>query len=328
MAQNLMNTENEENVDPVAVAVDEPTSLKQLEHAGMIAVVGRTNAGKSTLVNRIIGEKISIVSPVVQTTRNVVRGVLTDERGQLVLIDTPGLHKSKSPLCTIMNKHARAASEGVDAVLLVMDGSKDPQLEDDGWMRRLLFSKAPCVFALNKSDEGNRLEKFQELWSELKVEKPDAIAVDPIWLVASAKTGDGVDKLEEALFALLPPGPMLFDEETLSDYPKKLSVADVIREKFFLTLRDELPHSVGVKVDEIIEAPNGGIDVRATVYVQKYNHKGIVIGPKGRGLRAVRRMAEKDLEIIFEKPVSVEMWIKVEKDWDQNYFLLKQMGYV
>ncbi len=323
-----MNTEKDDLEDEVSIPLGEPTLQPQLAHSGMIAVVGRTNAGKSTLVNRIIGEKISIVSPVVQTTRNVVRGVLTDERGQLVLVDTPGLHKSKTSLCTIMNKHARAASEGVDAILLIVDGTKDPQLEDDGWMRRLLFSTVPCMIVLNKSDEGNRLEKFQVLWQELKLEKPEAVPVEPLWLVVSAKTGEGVDKLEEALFTVLPPGPMLFDEETLSDYPQKLSVADVIREKFFLTLRDELPHSVGVKVDEIIEVPNGTITVNATVFVQKYNHKGMIIGPKGRGLRTLRRMAEKDLEVIFEKPVTVEMWIKVEKDWDKNFFLLKQMGYV
>lgn len=303
-------------------------TVKQLPHSGIIAVVGRTNAGKSTLVNRIIGEKVSIVSPVVQTTRNVVRGVLTDARGQMVLVDTPGLHKSQSALCTIMNKHARAAAEGVDAVLLVMDGSRSPQLEDDGWMRRLMFSEVPCFFLLNKADEVAQVDLYKSLWEELKKEKENTGVMEPVWAVASAKTGVGVDQLAETLFTSLPPGPMLFDEEMLSDYPQKLAVADIIREKFFLTLRDELPHSIGVKVDEIIHAPNGGVDVHATVYVQRHNHKGIVIGPKGRGLRSVRRMAEQDLERFFEAKVTVDMWLKVEKDWDQNYFLLKQMGYV
>lgn len=324
-----MTTENsnEETVE-TDIPTGEPQTVKQLPHSGIIAVVGRTNSGKSTLVNRIIGEKISIVSPVVQTTRNVVRGVLTDTRGQMVLVDTPGLHKSQSALCTIMNKHARAAAEGVDAVLLVMDGSRSPQLEDDGWMRRLMFSHVPCFFLLNKNDEGNQLDLYQELWEALKKEKENTGTLEPVWVIASAKTGVGVDQLAETLFTSLPPGPMLFDEEMLSDYPQKLAVADIIREKFFLTLRDELPHSVGVKVDDIIHAANGGIDVHATVYVQRHNHKGIVIGPKGRGLRSVRRMAEQDLERFFEAKVTIEMWIKVEKDWDQNYFLLKQMGYV
>lgn len=302
--------------------------VETLPHVGMIAVVGRTNAGKSTLVNRIVGEKVSIVSPVVQTTRNVVRGVLTDGRGQLVLVDTPGLHKSRSALCTLMNKHARAASDGVDVILLVLDGSKEPQLEDEGWMRRLVASATPCVFALNKSDEGDRLPVFKARWESLKAEKPEACICEPMWQLVSAKTGDGVETLEAELFALLPPGPMLFDEDTLSDYPQKLAIADVIREKFFLTLRDELPHSIGVKVDDITPGKDGGATVHATVYVMRYNHKGIVIGPKGRGLRTIRRMAETDLSALLEKPITVDLWIKVEKDWDQNFFLLKQMGYV
>lgn len=309
---------------------DEPT-LKLgdlLPHVGMVAVVGRTNAGKSTLVNRIVKEKISIVSPVVQTTRNVVRGVLTDARGQLVLLDTPGLHKSQSAMCTLMNKHARAAAEGVDIILLVVDGSKELRLEDEGWMRRLFFSGVPCVIALNKSDEGVLLDVYKAYWEALRAEKNEDPKHEPIWQAVSAKTGEGVEALETVLFGLLPAGPMLFDAETLSDYPQKLAVADIIREKFFLTLREELPHSVGVKVEAIEPAPAGGFIVRATVYVQRYNHKGIVIGPKGRGLRSVRRMAETDLVKLFDQPVSLDMWIKVEKNWDQNFFLLKQMGYV
>ena len=323
---------NNEPVSSLSEASPDELGVPQLgallPHVGMVAVVGRTNAGKSTLVNRIIGEKISIVSPVVQTTRNVVRGVLTDARGQLVLIDTPGLHKSQSSLCTLMNKHARAAAEGVDVILLVVDGSKEPRLEDEGWMRRLFFSEVPCIIALNKSDEGVLLEAYQACWEALRAENAEAPKHEPIWQAVSAKTGEDVEALETVLFGQLPPGPMLFDAETLSDYPQKLAVADVIREKFFLTLRDELPHSVGVKVEAIEPLPAGGFVVRATVYVQRYNHKGIVIGPKGRGLRSVRRMAETDLVKLFEQPVTLDMWIKVEKNWDQNFFLLKQMGYI
>lgn len=312
-----------------APSVAAPAGSQTLPHCGVVAVVGRTNSGKSTLVNRIVGEKISIVSPVVQTTRSVVRGVLTDPaRGQLVLVDTPGLHKSRSVLCTIMNKHARAAAEGVDAILLVVDGSKDPQLEDDGWMRRLAGSQTPCFILLNKADEGSKLSRYQALWASILEEKrPEAARPAPVWIKASAKTGEGVDALVEGLFACLPPGPTLFDADTLTDYPRKLAVGDIIREKFFLTLRDELPHSIGVKVEDIVAREDGSTLVRATVFVQRPNHKGIVFGPKGRTLRSVVRMAEKDLEAFFEGPATAELWIKVEPDWDQNFFLLRQIGY-
>lgn len=316
-------------IEPQAEEViPEHAELGVLPHVGIVAVVGRTNAGKSTLVNLIVGEKISVVSPVVQTTRNVVRGMLTDERGQLVLVDTPGLHKSQSALSTIMNKRARAAAEGVDLTLLVVDGAKEPQLEDDGWMRRLVKSEMPVIIFLNKSDEGTLLPKFKKLWESIKAEKGDDGCAEPVWMVGSAKTGNGVDALVDYLFTQLPQGQMLFDENTLSDYPKKLAVADVIREKFFLSLRDELPHSIGVKVDDIVHSPDGSVVVNATVYVQRYNHKGIIIGPKGRSLRSVRRAVAKDLEEFLGTNVTVDIWIKVEKNWDQNFFLLRQMGYL
>lgn len=314
----------------------EATEMTHLEHCGMVAVVGRTNSGKSTLVNHIIGEKISIVSPVVQTTRNVVRGVLTDARGQLVLVDTPGLHKSQSTLSSLMNKQARAAAEGVDAVLLVVDASKEPQLEDEGWMRRLVRTQGACFILLNKVDVASKAPQFHTLWERLVQEQlqstnPKAASIVPPvpqWFSASAKTGEGMEALTTALFAALPPGPLLFDADTLTDYPRKLAVADIIREKCFLSLRDELPHSIGVKVEDIVTKENGHKVVRATLYVQRPNHKGILLGAKGRTLRTIARQAEKELSTFFEVPTVTELWIKVEPKWDENYFLLRQIGHV
>jgi len=310
--------------------------------SGIIGVVGRTNAGKSTLVNRIIGEKVSIVSPVVQTTRAVIRGILTDKRGQLVLLDTPGLHKSRNRLASTMNKRARAASEGVDAVLLVVDASQSPQLEDDGWMRRLAKSDTPVVIALNKSDKFRKADKvseFKALWEKIADETDhDAahgtardtargrVRTPPLFHVVSAAAGDAVDELTDALFSLLPPGELLFDEDTLSDYPKKLAVADIVREYFFLTLKDELPHSVGVIVESVNEtAPTRKIE--ATVLVKRQTHKGIVIGSGGRGIRDAQKAAAKELAEFFGAPVTVSLRVKVEPAWDENPHILRRMGF-
>ena len=330
-------------------------------HAGVVAVVGRTNAGKSTLVNRLVGEKVSIVSPVVQTTRTTVRGVLTEARGQLVLLDTPGLHKSRTVLGASMNKAARASASGADAVLLVCDASRAPELEDEGWMQRLARSPAPVAIFLNKADESCRERAFREAWDRAvahaearaaeaaaapvaadapaaKPEKPWKRKkreagelrpiVRPLWLSGSAKTGDGVDALLDALFSLLPAGPLLFDGDTLTDHPEKLAVADVIREKLFGLFRDELPHSIGVSVERVERRSDGSVAVSGTVYVRKPNQKGIVLGEKGRTLRTAKRRAEAELREYFGAPsVDCELWVRVEPDWDENFFLLRKIGY-
>ena len=330
-------------------------------HAGVVAVVGRTNAGKSTLVNRLVGEKVSIVSPVVQTTRTTVRGVLTEARGQLVLLDTPGLHKSRTVLGTAMNKAARASASGADAVLLVCDASRPPELEDEGWMQRLARSPVPVAIFLNKADESCRERAFREAWDRAVAhaearaaesaaapasnaaphanpEKPwkrkrrEAGELRPIarprWLSGSAKTGEGVDALLDALFGLLPAGPLLFDGDMLTDHPEKLAVADVIREKLFGLFRDELPHSIGVSVERVERRGDGSVAVSGTVYVRKANQKGIVLGEKGRTLRTAKRRAEAELREYFGAPsVDCELWVRVEPDWDENFFLLRKLGY-
>lgn len=295
--------------------------------SGLVAVVGRANAGKSTLINRIVGEKVCIVSPVVQTTRRTVRGILTDERGQLTLLDTPGLHQSRSGLSRSMNRQARMAIEGVDAVLLVLDGSREAWREDAGWMKRLAgIDDLPLVFLLNKSDAGLLKSSFEDLWKEVCSGREDCDEARIEWLEGSAATGEGVPELVEKLFALLPYGPLLFDPDTISDHPRKLAIADVIQEKLFLLLEQELPHSIAVKVDSVTEGPETW-NVAATIMVQRHSQKGIVLGNKGRRLRAVKRQAEPELSSIFDIPVRLDLWVKVEKNWDQNYFLLQQMGY-
>lgn len=300
--------------------------LPEMPHVGMIAVVGRANVGKSSLANTMLGEKLSIVSPVAQTTRNIVRGVLTDERGQLVLVDTPGLHKAPGELGKVMNRLARSSIEGVDAVMLIIDAAAAPRDEDEGWMLRLARQEQPVLIIANKIDLGPRhLEDYRSLWQKVATET--ATTHVPVWYEVSAVSGAGLPELTDALFARLPAGRALFPSDILSDFPRKLTIADVVREKLFAELREELPHAVAVWVEKLDETETEWT-VKAVIYVNKYSQKGIVIGEKGRRMRKVRRSSERELTAMYGLPVNLELWVKVEKDWSRNFWLLKKFGYV
>ncbi|MGD9873849.1 MAG: GTPase Era [Kiritimatiellia bacterium] len=294
--------------------------------SGIVAVVGRANTGKSTLVNCILEEKISIVSPVAQTTRNVIRGVLTEPRGQMVFLDTPGIHKAESELGKIMNRSARASTGGTDVILMVFDASRPPRDEDEGWMRRAIFETVPVVAVLNKTDEpedcsGRYLDRWHELEKEKNVQK------DIPWLRTSALQNSGVRELVDFLFDRLPEGPHLFPDDVLTDFPRKLAIADIIREKLFHRLREELPHSVAVTVDTFDEAADGNWDIKCTIYVNRHSQKAIVIGEKGRLLRSVRLSSQKEIKAIYDHPVNLTLWVKVEPNWAKNFWLLKKLGY-
>jgi len=295
------------------------------QRAGVVAVVGRTNVGKSTLLNALLGEKVSIVSDTVQTTRNVIRAILTEDRGQVVFLDTPGVHKAVGDLGKNLNKMARSAIGGADAALLVLDASSKIWMEDEGWMRRLMKDETPCVILLNKTDLGGAFTAaYRARWAEVAEEKGSTL--QPVWVSGSALQGGGLPELSDALFELMPEGPHLFPEEILTDYPRKLNMADVIREKYFERLHDELPHCLAIWIEEIEETP-AKWTIQAEVYVERHSQKGIVIGEKGRLLKSVQYQAEKELEEMYGVPFKVKLWVKVEKDWRKNFWILKKLGY-
>lgn len=294
-------------------------------HCGLIAVVGRASVGKSTFVNAVFEEKVSIVSDIPQTTRTLVRGILTEPRGQLVLLDTPGVHKAEYDLGRLMNRVARASVEGVDAVLLMLDASTSPRIEDDGWIRRLLRETVPVLAVLNKSDvPQGHADEYRKLWETIAAEKQSTKTAE--WVEISARTRDGVDQLVSRLFKLLPPGPLLFPAEMLTDHPRKINMADIIREKYFGKLQDELPHSLAIEVETVEEKPDEWI-VHGTILVERSSQKGIVIGHKGRLLRRVCESAGRELSEMYGIPVTLDLWVKVEKDWTKNFWILKRLGY-
>jgi len=296
--------------------------------AGMVSVVGAANAGKSSLINRICGEKVSIVSPVAQTTRNVVRAICTEDAGQLVFLDTPGVHRGGGKFINqYMNKIARGATDGVDAVVLLIDRSVSPAQEVEGWMRRLAnVPEIRLFFVLNKIDRPDRAsEKLRSLWEAIQSEKKRPVN-EPEWRELSAETGEGVESFKQDLFACMPEGPLLFPEEMISDFPRKLAIGDVIREKYFMRLHQELPHSLAVWVEHFREEDDRW-EIEAHVYVRQNSQKGMVIGNKGRLLKWVRQQAARELRETYEKEIKLTLVVKVVKDWDKNFWILRKLGY-
>ncbi len=291
----------------------------------VVGVVGRTNAGKSTLVNQLVGEKVSIVSPVEQTTRNTVRGIVADPRGQLVLLDTPGLHKAVGQLGVLLNRMARRSAAGVDILCVVFDAAEAPQLEDVGWMQRVAKERPEhLVFVLNKADRNPFYETmFRDAWAEAKGDSP----VEPVWVKSISTTPGGGKSVLDALFDFAEEGEPLFPEDIVTDYPRKLTIADIIREKYLAKLHQELPHELGIIVKRIKEDTNRW-DVEVDIIVNRNSQKPIVIGKGAETIKYVRKCAERELKDIFGVKVAMELWVKVEPHWMKNEKLLIEMGYM
>ena len=314
----------------------------------VVGVVGRTNAGKSTLVNRLVGEKVLIVSPVEQTTRNTVRGIVADPRGQLVLLDTPGLHKAVGTLGKLLNRMARRSAAGTDITCVVFDAAQEPQLEDIGWMQRIAKEKPEkVVFVLNKADRAPFFETmYREAWEDARRKTEDGgedirretldeessvsclKSSSPVWVKCIATTEGGAKAVLDALFDFAEEGEKLFDDDIVTDYPRKLAIADSIREKYLAKMHQEVPHEMGILVKKIKEKSNRVWEVDVEVLVNRASQKPIVIGKGAETVKYVRKCAERELSDVFGVKVEMEIWVRVEPNWMKNERLLAEMGYL
>ena len=290
--------------------------------SGFVSIVGRPNVGKSTLVNALVGEKVAITSSRPQTTRNTIRGVVTleDRNAQIVLVDTPGIHRPRTALGERLNTLVYGSLAEADAVVFVIDATQRIGPGDRLIAERLDEADAPVVVVVNKvdvADKGDVLEQLAEA-SEWGFG-----AYVPI----SALTSDGIDRVLDEVVGLLPEGPFFFPPDMTSDQPDQLLAAEIVREKYLKRLREELPHSLAVVVDDIETQENGTTRIEATVYVERDSQKGMVIGKGGATIRDVGTEARADLESIFGTKVYLDLRVRVEKDWQRKDELLDRLGF-
>ncbi len=294
--------------------------------SGLVAIVGPPNAGKSTLMNKLLGQKISIVTPKPQTTRNRIAGILNSEDYQIVFLDTPGLHKSRDPLNIEMVRVAMDSLMDVDIVIFLVDVSlplpekikKEKQQEFLSYMENI---QCPAVMVLNKIDlvEREKLLPMIGSYSELYPFR----AVVPL----SALEGDGTDSLLTEIITLLPTGPRYFPEDIPTDASERFLCGEIIREKVFLLTSQEIPYSTAVLIESFKEEKNRLITIHASIVLEKNSQKGIVIGKGGKKLKAIGIAARKDIETLLGEKVLLKLWVKVKKNWAQDGQFLKELGF-
>ncbi len=290
--------------------------------SGLVAIIGRPNVGKSTLMNYMVGSKVSIVTPKPQTTRFRILGVKNLEDAQIVFVDTPGVHQAKSALNKYMVEVAKKSIEGVDLVYLMVEAGDYAGEEYGMIFENLKKTDAPVFLVINKidrhsSDEIEKTEKeFGEMFNFKEIIK------------ISALNGQNVDKLLAKTLEYLPEGPAYFPKDMLTDIPLALAISEVIREKLYLNLRKELPYSSAVNVEEIKERENGMMYIRAVISVARDSQKGIVIGEKGKMIKKIGKDARLEIEQMVKKPVFLELFVRVEEDWPKFESKLKKLGYV
>ena len=290
--------------------------------SGFVTLIGRPNVGKSTLMNHLIGQKIAITSKKPQTTRNRIQTVYTCEQGQIVFVDTPGIHKAKNKLGEYMVNVAERTLSEVDVILWLVEPTTFIGAGERHIAEKLKKTKTPVILVINKIDTVKRDEILLFIDTYRKI--CDFAEIVP----ASALKGQNLQEVIDVIFKYLPYGPQFYDEDTVTDQPMRQIASEMIREKALRSLDEEIPHGIAVYIDRMEERKGGHImDIDATIVCERDSHKGIIIGKGGAMLRKIGSLARKDIEEMLEMQVNLKLWVKVKKDWRDSDFLIKNFGY-
>lgn len=290
--------------------------------SGFVTLIGRPNVGKSTLMNHLIGQKIAITSSKPQTTRNRIQTVYTDERGQIVFVDTPGIHKAKNRLGEYMVNVAEHTLSEVDVILWLVEPSTFIGAGERHIAEQLNKAKQPVILVINKIDT---LKNQQEILTFMDAYK-DICPFAEIVPVSALKKRN-VDELTKVIFQYLPYGPQFYDEDTVTDQPMRQIVAELVREKALRLLEEEIPHGIAVTIEKMSERKNGIMDIEATIICERDSHKGIIIGKGGSMLKRIGSAARREIEEMMETKVNLQLWVKVRREWRDNELLMKNYGY-
>lgn len=288
--------------------------------SGFVALIGRPNVGKSTLLNFLVGQKVAIMSPQPQTTRNKISGIYTDDQEQIVFIDTPGIHKPKNKLDDFMDKSSYSALDEVDVVLFMVE--PEPAGKGDQYIAELLKKiKKPVLLVINKIDKvhPDKLLSIIDSYKNLG----DFAEIVPI----SASQGNNVSELIKTIAKYLPEGPQFYDADQLTDRPEYFIVAELIREQVLKLTHEEVPHATAVVVDRMRDHEGGKLQIEATIYVERPGQKGIIIGKKGQMLKQIGIAARQEIEALLGEKVNLRLWVKVQKNWRSDPAFLKSIGY-
>lgn len=292
--------------------------------SGFVSIIGRPNVGKSTLLNQILKQKLTIVTSKPQTTRNKIQGIYTADDCQIIFIDTPGIHKAQHELGNVMNKFAIGSLEAIDLVLFVVDASSKKGAGDDYILEELKKSKVPTILVLNKVDLVQDEEKLKE-----NIESYKEAFNFTGGLTISASNGHNIDLLIDKVKNLLDEGPMYYPEDQLLDQPIRFVVAEMIREKVLLKTKEEVPHSVAIMIEKFVEPKkeNGIVEIYAAIIVDRESQKKIIIGKKGSMIKDIGTLARKDIVNLLGNKVYLELFVKVVPNWRDNKMMLRSLGY-